>query len=64
MPDPGTVGPAIHAVKVVGNRFECTEWCPSAGPHISEYRASRVRPTAKQTADYRTLDSAKGALRK
>jgi hypothetical protein len=38
-------------------RFDCAPWCDGPEPHVHQFQANRVRPTAKQTATFRALDA-------
>lgn len=40
-------------------RVDCAPWCDGPEPHLHEYRAPNIRPTAKQTATFKALDEKK-----
>lgn len=46
-----------HLIHVSGHRFECRPTCTGVEPHVSEYRAADVRPTAEATATRKAHDA-------
>lgn len=48
----------IHQIEVSHGRLECISSCSGPLPHVSEYRAADVRPSAEATATRKALDAA------